>query len=66
MIELKLKCPNCNREFRVEREYRSAGNHPVCGHGTILTPSKQPNLMQCPCGLYLREMHTAKENVVQL
>jgi hypothetical protein len=59
MIEVLLDCPRCKKLSRVEREGRVEGK-PVCGHGTILTPLKLPNLLQCACGTYLDDRHLAK------
>jgi hypothetical protein len=59
MIEVQVKCHICQRRYLIERENRSLAK-PVCGHGTILTPAKSPNLMQCACGQYLDDRHTAQ------
>ena len=60
MIEVLVECPRCKRRSRIERELRSAVR-PVCGHGTIITPSNAPNLLQCTCGTYLDDQHISKE-----
>lgn len=59
MIEVLVDCPRCRRLSRVEPELRSIVR-PVCGHGTIVTPSNVPNLLQCTCGSYLDQRHIFK------
>lgn len=56
MIEVRVKCPDCHRSYRIEREYRSPV-HPVCGHGTIINEQGRPNIVQCACGRYLDDQH---------
>lgn len=56
MLEVLLECSRCKKITRVERMQRSV-TKPVCGHGTIITPSNAPNLLQCGCGAYLDDRH---------
>jgi uncharacterized C2H2 Zn-finger protein len=59
VIEVQVKCSNCRRVYRIEREYRSPVN-PACGHGTIVDLSGRPNILQCGCGQYLDNQHIVR------